>query len=305
MSSYLTTLLTTTSSRYASLRSLLPSNSETDGDTEDDTHICRVLRAYYLEKGRPFPTWLPPDPKGPQPAIQPIYSTNAPIGAGYGGLSSGPGGASKLGSLWDPQPPTQQNVGPPSLRQAGGRGASSQVLRGGWADNSRSSPEPTVQARPLPSQLAGSYQNSSTTTPPGSAGAGAGSAQDRLKARLRGAARGGNPSGGAATQPQGGFASNTGPGSNAGYGGGYDDRGGRDSGRSRAGGGDRPFVAATSPWATNEAEFSGSGYSSGSGGGGPMSGDSYGDGGRQPMRVGLPSGPASGRRGGLPTARGL
>ncbi|KAJ9641991.1 hypothetical protein H2199_005206 [Coniosporium tulheliwenetii] len=65
MSSYLTSLYTTTTSRYASLRRNLLS-SEEDGDTEDDSHISRVLRAYYTEKGRPFPPWLPPDPKAPK-----------------------------------------------------------------------------------------------------------------------------------------------------------------------------------------------------------------------------------------------
>lgn len=286
MPSYLTTLVTT---RYASLRSLLPANSETDGDTEDDTHICRVLRAYYLEKGRPFPTWLPPDPKAPQPTIQPIYSTNPSIGSGYGGLSSGPGGASKLGSLWDSQPPASQS---PGLRQTGGRGAPSQALRGGRDDtNNRTPPEPTVQARPLPSQLAGSYQNSSIPRSSGSSGVSPASAQDRLKARLRGPARAGTPSGsvGAQTQSVGSTAS---LGKNVGYGSAYDDQGLRDSNKPTGGGGGRPFVAATSPWATNELEFSGSGYS----GGITRNEDPYGLG-QQPPRVG---GPRAGRRDGFP-----
>ena len=61
MSSYLSNLLTTTTGRYNSLRRTLLS-SEDDGDTEDDSHISRALRAYYTEKARPFPPWLPPDP---------------------------------------------------------------------------------------------------------------------------------------------------------------------------------------------------------------------------------------------------
>lgn len=34
-----------------------PAN-EDDGDPKDDTHVCRVLRSYYAEKGRPIPWWL-------------------------------------------------------------------------------------------------------------------------------------------------------------------------------------------------------------------------------------------------------
>ncbi|KAI5292305.1 hypothetical protein KEM56_006336, partial [Ascosphaera pollenicola] len=45
-------------------------SGEADGDTEDDTHVCRVLRAYYIEKGQHFPSWLPPDPKAPPPVQQ-------------------------------------------------------------------------------------------------------------------------------------------------------------------------------------------------------------------------------------------
>lgn len=64
MASWYSNLLTKTSSQISSLRSTLLSG-ESDGDTEDDTHVCRVLRGYYAEKGRPFPAWLPPIPKPP------------------------------------------------------------------------------------------------------------------------------------------------------------------------------------------------------------------------------------------------
>jgi hypothetical protein len=56
MSAYLNSLLTNTTSRYNNLRQKLL-DSDADGDTEDDSHISRVLRAYYTEKGRPFPQW--------------------------------------------------------------------------------------------------------------------------------------------------------------------------------------------------------------------------------------------------------
>ncbi|OBT58998.1 hypothetical protein VE04_00810 [Pseudogymnoascus sp. 24MN13] len=100
MSSYLSNLLTTTSTRYASLRNLLPTG-EADGDTPDDTHICRVLRAYYTEKGRAFPPWLPPDPKAaPPPQVQ-QQNYGAPVGAGYGNLANAGSSGNKLTSLWD------------------------------------------------------------------------------------------------------------------------------------------------------------------------------------------------------------
>ncbi|KAH0542424.1 hypothetical protein FGG08_003179 [Glutinoglossum americanum] len=208
MSSYLTSILTTTTSRYTSLkRSLIP--DEKDGDTEDDSHISRVLRAYYTEKGRPFPQWLPPDPKAPQPPPpQPMYLNTPAVSSGAGrGAPMGRGGV--LSDIWDP--PAQQS-GPPhqeeslSLRR-GGRGGpgrmqhpphSAPPTSGGIVDS-------YPKARPLPSQRAGSYQSqfsqqSSTSQgqdqdnyspPPSSSGSGV-SAQERLKARLWG---GGNAAG--------------------------------------------------------------------------------------------------------------
>ncbi|KAI9736867.1 MAG: hypothetical protein M1818_005918 [Claussenomyces sp. TS43310] len=307
MSSYLSGLLTTTTSRYASLRSLIPSSaSENDGDTPDDTHLCRVLRAYYVEKGRSFPSWLPPDPKSAQP-VQPVYNTPSNVGAGYGGLNHG-GGGNKLGSLWDSQP-AANNLAPPSLRQQG-RGASANSMRGGLSARdpySRSQTTPPVehvQARPLPSQRAGSYQTTGamTSTPPPGAGAGS-TAQERLKARLWGAARAASPnltagaSSGPAKQPglagvvrQATFEKEkvynnaAGMGTGGGTGGYGDGSGSRGAGRS----GDRPFVAATAPWASTEDQFSGGSY----GGGGGRTGISNGS--ASASRAGgLPSGPRS------------
>ncbi|CZR60131.1 uncharacterized protein PAC_10027 [Phialocephala subalpina] len=284
MASYFSNLLTTTTSRVASIRqNLLP--SENDGDTEDDTHLCRVLRAYYTEKGRSFPGWLPPDPKAPVPVVvQPVYATN--VGARYGGLNQQGGqGGGPLSSLWDSQPPQQQEpVG--GLRQ--GRGGAGRLAPAGrqnpFARQQEVQGPPQVQARPLPSQRAGSYQTAqpSYATPPGSSSGL--SAKDRLRKNFRGE-RAASPAEPVRSNSYGDKGSSGGAnyedrfmpqGTGGGYGG---------------GGGDKPFMAATSPWASSEQEFGGGGY----GGGGA------------PARQGLPSGPGAGRRGpGLPSGpRGM
>lgn len=182
MASWYSKLLTTTSSQISNLQSRILSG-ENDGDTEDDTHVCRVLRAYYTEQGKPFPGWLPPDPKAPPPVVAPVYNAQPQVGSRYGGLAQqqpgGPGGSSTgLSSLWDSSGGARQGGAPAagSLRQG-------QFARGsGSSGPGRGEP----QARPLPSQRGGSYQaqsfgrDSGTTPPSGS------SAQDKLKQRLWG-----------------------------------------------------------------------------------------------------------------------
>jgi len=196
MSSYLSNLLTSTTSRYNTLRRTLLSN-EDDGDTEDDSHISRVLRAYYTEKGRPFPPWLPPDPNDkraitPQPYAQPSsgYFTSAGGKSQYPAVQNAGGQRGSLSDLWDapaqPAAPTQ----PQSLR-AGRRVQPT--------SNPSSTLAPPTTARPLPSQRAGSYQSVQAQqhrpgldqSPPSSSGGG--TAQDRLKARLWGGSRQGSP----------------------------------------------------------------------------------------------------------------
>lgn len=204
MSSYLSNLLTQTTSRYNSIRRTILSN-EDDGDTEDDSHISRVLRAYYTEKGRPFPPWLPPDPNDrkaitPQPYVQ--AGSNYFNGAGgksqYAPVQNQAGARSSLSDLWDP--PAQQQAAPvqPQSLRAGRRPV---------AAAPSSSPSGNLappQARPLPSQRAGSYQSvqsQSSARPsfepaPQQSSSGAGTAQDRLKARLWGGSRSASPAGG-------------------------------------------------------------------------------------------------------------
>jgi hypothetical protein len=192
MSSYLSNLLTTTTSRYNSLRRTLLS-SEDDGDTEDDTHICRVLRAYYSEKGRPFPSWLPADPNDKRAASAAPYPSQGGKSP-YAGVQTQLAQRGSLNDLWDP-PSAPQNTGPmqpQSLRNA------RRPMNNAPPPGSATLAPP--QARPLPSQRAGSYQSVSSqqgrvepSPPSSSGGLVAGTAQERLKARLWGG-KGGSPS---------------------------------------------------------------------------------------------------------------
>ena len=201
--SYLSNLLSSTTSRYTALRrTLLSSTSEDDSSIDDpeSSHVSRVLRAYYTEKNRPFPPWLGPDPRstsqGPQPqqsfagsatgSLRGHHSTNRSSGEPSGG---------GLGDLWADDPGTEkpaEEAG--SLRRGlrarpGIRGEKPSQTQSGGGFN----------IRPLPSQREGSYQAQSpgsghqqlptpergmSPAPPSSAGSG--SLQERLKARLGG-----------------------------------------------------------------------------------------------------------------------
>ncbi|EMC96541.1 hypothetical protein BAUCODRAFT_70218 [Baudoinia panamericana UAMH 10762] len=198
MSSYLSNLLTQTTSKYNSLRRTLLSNEE-DGDTEDDSHIARVLRAYYTEKGRPFPPWLPPDPNDkravtPQPHAQQnnAYFTSATAKSQYTSIQNQPGARGSLSDLWDTPAQTVSPAQPQSLR------AGRRPMPTAASTSASSTLAPPAQARPLPSQKLGSYQNMQSQRPaldqsPPSSSSGGSSAQDRLKARLWGGSRGGTP----------------------------------------------------------------------------------------------------------------
>lgn len=193
------------SSRLASLRKALTKDSEEDDpDNEDCSHISNVLRAYYTEKGRPFPDWLPPDPKKPVPATVQSTGQFGQYGNLYGGYGSsqytsqpshgrgGSGGRGGLSDLWD-SPSTQAPpvaAGPQSFRGAASRPAA-QLLRshdsgssGGSVPGTGSYTSPTSStSRPLPSQRAGSYQGTAN------ANATALGSKDRLRARLQGRER--------------------------------------------------------------------------------------------------------------------
>ncbi|KAI6089520.1 Sec1-binding region of Mso1-domain-containing protein [Hypoxylon rubiginosum] len=274
MSAWYSNIVGATTSKISNLQRTFLS-SEADGDTEDDTHVCRVLRSYYTEKGKPFPSWLPPDPKGPPP-VTAVYSQPSQVGSRYGGLAQQPQGG--LSSLWDNNPVSQPQDAQ-SLRR--GRGAPPGVRNNDPRNSPFRNSDPfagrdDVAARPLPSQRAGSYQTAGNfgregtgTAPPATSSGG--SAQDRLKQRLFGGSRTASPAGnGPFNPPSQNNARGGGAGNSSNYGGGaadYEDRfapGGMYDGGSRGGGGggggnDRPFMASNSPWASNEADYSGSG----------------------------------------------
>ncbi|EEQ91604.1 uncharacterized protein BDCG_06724 [Blastomyces dermatitidis ER-3] len=186
------------STRFNSLRRAISSGDETDDpDSEDCSHISNVLRAYYTEKGRRLPPWLPADPKSPAPPTPTVAVATQASFQGYGGAAppggpaaGGRGAGGGLGDLWgDPspaRPPPQHQTSSlrlgrnpshqpapsssthlmPSPSNAPTRpatSASSSRTAGSYFDRqqSRTPPPPTAtSARPLPSQRAGSYQTS-------------------------------------------------------------------------------------------------------------------------------------------------
>lgn len=152
-------------------------NSEADGDTEDDTHVCRVLRQYYTEKATGFPQWLPPDPKAPPPVVvQQAPAMNSRYGAGSLQSSQSAGG---LSSLWD------KNRGA-SASPGGGGGAAAASPRNPFATRNAVSPDPAAGGGGLmrPPMPGSAVRNGSYSGAPAP-----GSIQDRLKGRLGGGAR--------------------------------------------------------------------------------------------------------------------
>ncbi|KAI0389881.1 Sec1-binding region of Mso1-domain-containing protein [Xylariaceae sp. FL0594] len=276
MSGWYNNIVGATTSKISNLQRSYFSG-EADGDTEDDTHVCRVLRSYYTEKGRPFPSWLPPDPKGPPPATA-VYSQPSQMGSRYGGLGQQQQGGS-LSSLWDnnnnnnnaasqPQEPQSLRRGRGPMRSSDGRNSpfrNSDPMAAGGGD---------MQARPpLPSQRAGSYQTQGLPgrgpTPP--TGSGGGSAQERLKQRIFGGSKTASPapSGPFNPPPQPpGSSSSRGA---ARGGGSYEDRfapgGMYDAATNRSGSAnERPYMGANAPWSSNDSDLGGSGSGGRTGG---------------------------------------
>ncbi|MCJ1395956.1 hypothetical protein MMC18_008842 [Xylographa bjoerkii] len=241
MSSYLSSL----TSQYTSLKRLLPISLSEDQDrsinSESDSHVSRVLRAYYTEKGRPFPAWLGPDPNASSRPTIPALSS-APTTTGAGSLRPGRGGkATSGGGLGDLFADSQSQGGGreaeslslrqrrPGVRSPGFKGGSSdsipypqkvaQAPQPQHAHSSSSSSTRDVptnlqsNVRPLPSQREGSYQSrmgmtsaSSNASAPSTSSNGSYSkentVQERLKARLGGSgSRGASPIFGSSSTP--------------------------------------------------------------------------------------------------------
>ncbi|CAI7566668.1 unnamed protein product [Penicillium pancosmium] len=186
MSSYFSSyssssISTALSSRLNSLRRAITLGDEKDDpDNEDCSHISNALRAYYTEKGRPFPAWLPPDPKAPQAAPARVLATSSQSpGQGQGpatgayGRSSGGG----LGDLWGDSGGASQAPGAQTTSLRRGRGGVAPPLvpmhsappgpmhtpSPPLAHAQSHSPTPSgslhpAGARPLPSQRSGSHQ---------------------------------------------------------------------------------------------------------------------------------------------------
>ncbi|RMZ90555.1 hypothetical protein DV736_g2211, partial [Chaetothyriales sp. CBS 134916] len=188
----------TFSSRIATLRKALTKGAEEDDpDNEDCSHVSNVLRAYYTEKGRTFPEWLPPDPKKPAPAtVAPPnqYGQYGQFGNAYGTQSApqsahgrgGSGGRGGLSDLWDSGPPSPAvGSAPQSLRSTRPtpqslRSNDSSTSQPGRGELTSTYSQPSSGARPLPSQRVGSFQNT-----PAALGS-----RDRLRARLQGGGSG-------------------------------------------------------------------------------------------------------------------
>ncbi|KAJ5545519.1 hypothetical protein N7535_006095 [Penicillium sp. DV-2018c] len=207
MTSYFSSLtsssaISTLGSRLTNLRRAITLGDEGDDpDNEDCSHISNALRAYYSEKGRPFPPWLPQDPKGPSPTPTRQIATSQLPASNYSQGSSSSGRSGGLSDLWGDSPASQSpNPQTASLRR--GRGGTAPPLASANSAPSGpvASPGPNITltqshspgsasahpsgARPLPSQRSGSQQaplpNLDRT------GSGGSSAQERLRARLQG-----------------------------------------------------------------------------------------------------------------------
>ncbi|KIW71141.1 hypothetical protein PV04_03342 [Phialophora macrospora] len=250
----------TFSSRIATLRKALTKDSEEDDpDNEDCSHISNVLRAYYTEKGRPYPEWLPPDPKRPVVAPPQPHGSYGQYGNQFPsqlgnqqthsrGSSGGRGGG--LSDLWDSAPaPTAPP--PQSLRAARPtpnslRSSDSARSQSGGNGGTTSFGQPSPSARPLPSQRAGSYQTAPAANP------GAMGSRDRLRARLQGGGSGrSSPSTGLNSASQGSY----GPGV------------GNLTNNPARSGSSQPYISASEPWSTGGDPYAYE-YSGGSGGGG-------------------------------------
>ncbi|KAK4168043.1 Sec1-binding region of Mso1-domain-containing protein [Cladorrhinum sp. PSN259] len=255
---------------------------ENDGDTEDDTHVCRVLRNYYLtEKSLALPGWLPPDPKAPAPA-QPVLA-NPQNNSKYGNFSNaqqgGSGGGGQLSSLWD-------NGGGRNQQQSSGSRNPFAAGGGAQQPDPRQGVPQSLRAGGFQS-AAGRVEGSSPTPSMSSAQSGV-SAQEKLKQRLWGGARTTSPNSSGPFQPPAQQQSAPAPQQPSGGGSRWGASWGAGQGAAASESGygrrtDPPVMSANAPWADGGFDYP----AGGGGGGGGGGGRSY----------GLPSGP----RGGMPS----
>jgi hypothetical protein len=204
MSSYFSSLTTSSAisglgSRLTNLRRAITLGDEGDDpENEDCSHISNALRAYYNEKGRPFPPWLPQDPQAPTPTPSRTIATTQLSG----GQQPSYGRSGGLGDLWGDSAPQAQTQNPQTASLRRGRGGNAPPLVA--ANSAPPGPVPSgsppvtlsqsnspsnfhpAGARPLPSQRAGSHPSAQARVNLDRAGSGGGSAQDRLRARLQG-----------------------------------------------------------------------------------------------------------------------
>ncbi|KAK4127572.1 hypothetical protein N657DRAFT_669393 [Parathielavia appendiculata] len=233
MASWYKDLLTNASSYTTKLQRTY-FGGESDGETEDDTLVCRVLRAYYSEKGQPLPGWLPPDPKVPPPQ-QPVFASQPQPQLGASG--------------------SQQRQGQP-----GQFVNSRNPFAGGGVDGQR----PGMGGQRTGS-LPGGGRGDAVSSP---AGGGRSSAQEMLKQRLWGGARTASPNSGGPFQPpvqqqqqQQPPASAQQSGNRWGWGSGGNSGGGGDVGYGAQPGrrNDRPVMSANAPWADGGFDYPGGG----------------------------------------------
>jgi Sec1-binding region of Mso1 len=241
----------TISSRIGALRKALTKDSEDDDpDHEDCSHVSNVLRAYYTEKGRPFPDWLPPDPKKPAVQVaQPVQYGQVNQYTGYGASQygsqrphsrGGSGGRGGLSDLWDPSPAqTTQQPQPQSLRTVR---PTPQSLRSNDSTGSGRgmgpAPSQPVQApRLLPSQRSGSYQTSQSAAVAASL-----SSRDRLRQRVQAGGGSGRNSPAAQSSMGNAMSQNS-----------YSQSGSHSS----SGSSPSPYVSASEPWASGQDDYYG------------------------------------------------
>ena len=237
---------------------------ENDGDTVDDTHLCREYRNYYTKvKKAPFPSWLPPDPKNPPPVMYVAPPENN-MGDRYGGggLAQRSGAPTSLDSLFDGVKKGQEQnrpLPPQSLRTPRGP-PTANWNQNQYASNKAIPPREEVVAKPLPSSNPNSYQQS---------------ARDRFKNKNLGRSANSSP------QPSQPSQSRYDLPTSRGGGGDYDPYRSQNNGYGGSSGGEeKAYMGANAPWAGTNSYQAAPKARHGLPSGGPREG-----------RQGLPSGP--------------